>query len=211
MRATDTTGTPIETLSLRASVHRKQTAEHPGSGSSNVDQIIAGKRCLFKMLQCARHAHQQGQFDDVMERLQPALKRLTWESLNIDSFLSHLRQGLDQLEGRIFKINQITEHVLENNLRQISCTVLVHVPANESFSLSRFLSLQKEWIRKGSTFINEKSKEMEARLSELTIENKALADLTHVHSKSDMLQEVFNPVFFSTVSNITHFFSGARC
>jgi hypothetical protein len=31
---------------------------------------------------------------------------------------------------------------------------------------------------------------MESVLKELLIENKALADLTHVHSKSDMLQEV---------------------
>ena len=133
---------------------------------------------------------EQGQFDEVMERLQPALKRLTWESLNIDSFICHLRQGLDQLEERVARINEVTEKILESNLRQMSCTVLVHVPVDQSFSLSRFVSLQEECIRKGSTFLNDKSSEMESVLTELLIENKALADLTHVHSKSDMLQEV---------------------
>ncbi len=144
------------------------------------------------------HGCEQGQFDEVTGRLQPALKRLTWESLNIDTFLSHLRQGLDHLDDRVSRINQITENVLERNLRQMSCTVLVHVPADQSFSLPRFVSVQEQWIRKGSKFLNDKSKEMEAVLSDLMIENKALADLTHVHSKSDMLQEVLILCFTSS-------------
>ncbi len=170
-----------------------------------MDEIIAGN-CSHLHNARVFHEYQQGQFDEVTERLQPALKRLTWESLNIDSFLSHLRQGLDHLDDRICRINQITENVLETNLRRMSCTVLVHVPANQSFSLSRFLSLQEECIRKGSAFLNDKSKEMEASLTELMIENKGLADLTHVHSKSDMLQEVLVLFILPNVSNIIHAF-----
>ena len=125
-----------------------------------------------------------------MERLQPALKRLTWESLNIDSFISHVRQGLDQLDDRVFKINQISETVLEFNLRRMSCLVLVHLPDDQSFSLSRFVQLQEESIQKGFVLLNEKSVEMEQALTELIQENRTQADVTHVHSKSDMLQEV---------------------
>jgi hypothetical protein len=115
--------------------------------------------CIFIYINmytyCCSEA-KQGQFDEVMERLQPALKRLTWESLNIDSFICHLRQGLDQLEDRVARINEVTEKVLETNLRQMSCTVLVNVPADQSFSLSRFVSLQEECIRKGSVFFERK-------------------------------------------------------
>jgi len=134
----------------------------------------------------------QGQFDEVNERLQPALKRLTWDSLNIDSFISHVRQGLDQLEGRVSRINEITDSVLERNLRQMSSANMVNLPGDQSFTLSRFVNLQEESIRKGSALLNQKSKEIETVLSELLHENRALANLTHVHSKSDMLQEVMN-------------------
>lgn len=130
-----------------------------------------------------------------MERLQPALKRLTWESLNIDSFISHVRQGLDQLDDRVFKINQISETVLEFNLRRMSCMVLVHLPDDQSFSLSQFVQLQEESIRKGFVFLNEKSVEMEQALADLIQENRTQADVTHVHSKSDMLHEV-TPLFY---------------
>lgn len=125
-----------------------------------------------------------------MERIQPALKRLTWESLNIDSFLFHARQGLDQLDDRVFKINQLSETVLEYNLRQISSMILVHLPVNECFSLYSFVQLQEESIRKGFALLNEKSMEIERVLTELIQENRTLANMTHLHSKSDMLQEV---------------------
>ena len=125
-----------------------------------------------------------------MERLQPALKGLTWESLNIDSFISHVRQGLDQLDDRVSKINQLSETVLEQNLRQISSMTLVRLPVNRHFSLKYFVQLQEESIRKGFTLLNEKSTEMERVLTDLIEENRTLANLTHVHSKSDMLQEV---------------------
>jgi len=112
--------------------------------------------------------------------------------LNIDSFITYVRQGIDQLDDRVSKINRITECVLERNLRQMSSVSLVSLPFNQMFSLSQFVCLQEESIRKGSLILNEKSKELEAALIDLVQENKALADVMHAHSKSEMLQEVTN-------------------
>jgi hypothetical protein len=125
-----------------------------------------------------------------MERLQPALKRLTWESLNIDSFISHARQGLDQLQDRISKINHVTTTILERNLRQMSSAVLVHLPIDQSYSLSHFVSVQEESIQKVSVFLDGKSREMETVLLELMIENRNLENSTYSYSKSNMLVEV---------------------
>lgn len=112
--------------------------------------------------------------------------------MNIDSFITYVRQGIDQLDDRVSKINRITECVLERNLRQMSSVSLVSLPFNQMFSLSQFVCLQEESIRKGSLILNEKSKELEAALIDLVQENKALADVMHAHSKSEMLQEVTN-------------------
>ncbi len=112
--------------------------------------------------------------------------------MNIDSFITYVRQGIDQLDDRVSKINRITECVLERNLRQMSSVSLVFLPFNQMFSLSQFVCLQEESIRKGSLILNEKSKELEAALIDLVQENKALADVMHGHSKSEMLQEVTN-------------------
>lgn len=103
-----------------------------------------------------------------------------------------MRQGIDQLDDRVSKINRITECVLERNLRHMSSVSLVSLPFNQMFSLSQFVCLQEESIRKGSLILNEKSKELEAALIDLVQENKALADVMHAHSKSEMLQEVTN-------------------
>ena len=101
-----------------------------------------------------------------------------------------MRQGLDHLEDRVSRINEISDSILERNLRQMSSTILVNLPVDQSFTLSRFVNLQDESIRKGSALLNAKSKEMETVLCELLQENRSLANSTHVHSKSDMLQEV---------------------
>jgi hypothetical protein len=106
-----------------------------------------------------------------------------------------VRQGIDQLDDRVSNINRITESVLERNLRQMTSVALVSLPFNQMFSLSQFVCLQEESIRKGSLILNENSKELEAALIDLVQENKALADVMHAHSKSEMLQEVTNRKF----------------
>ncbi len=72
----------------------------------------------------------------------------------------------------------------------MTSVALVALPFDQMFSLSQFVFLQEESIRRGSLILNEKSKMLEAALIDLVQENKALADATYAHSKSEMLQEV---------------------
>jgi hypothetical protein len=68
--------------------------------------------------------------------------------------------------------------------------VLVHLPVDQSFSLSRFVQLQEQSIQQGFDLLNRKSVEMEQALADLILENRTQAKEMHVHSRSDMLQEV---------------------
>lgn len=45
---------------------------------------------------------------------------LTWTSMNIDSYLFHVHQGLRKLEQLIINVNDIIENRIESNLKLVS-------------------------------------------------------------------------------------------
>jgi dynein heavy chain len=61
-------------------------------------------------------------------RLHPGMSTLTWTSMNIDSYLNHVHQGLNKLEQLIINVNDIIENRIENNLKNISKVSLVSLP-----------------------------------------------------------------------------------
>jgi dynein heavy chain len=64
--------------------------------------------------------------------------------MNIDSYLSHIHQGLKRLEQLIININDIMENRVENNLKNISKVSLVSLPHdNVTFTLETFVSKQE--------------------------------------------------------------------
>ena len=56
------------------------------------------------------------------------MSTLTWTSMNIDSYLNHVHQGLNKLEQLIINVNDIIENRVENNLKNISKVSLVSLP-----------------------------------------------------------------------------------
>jgi len=64
------------------------------------------------------------------------MSTLTWTSMNIDSYLTHVHQGLNKLEQLIINVNDIIENRIENNLKNISKVLLVSLPHdNVTFTL----------------------------------------------------------------------------
>lgn len=56
--------------------------------------------------------------------------------MNIDSYLTHVHQGLNKLEQLIINVNDIIENRIENNLKNISKVLLVSLPHdNVTFTL----------------------------------------------------------------------------
>lgn len=65
---------------------------------------------------------------DMDLKLHPGMSTLTWTSMNIDSYLNHVHQGLNKLEQLIINVNDIIENRIENNLKNISRVSLVSLP-----------------------------------------------------------------------------------
>jgi dynein heavy chain len=73
---------------------------------------------------------------DMELKLYPGMSTLTWTSMNIDSYLNHIHQGLNKLEQLIINVNDIIENRVENNLKSISKVSLVSLPHdNVTFTL----------------------------------------------------------------------------
>lgn len=81
--------------------------------------------------------------DDLELKLRPGMVTLTWTSMNIDSYLEHVHNGLRRLEQLIINVNDIIENRIESNLKQVSKVTLVSLPENESkpFTLDQFVML----------------------------------------------------------------------
>jgi dynein heavy chain len=47
---------------------------------------------------------------DMELKLHPGMSTLTWTSMNIDSYLTHVHQGLNKLEQLIINVNDIIEN-----------------------------------------------------------------------------------------------------
>ena len=81
--------------------------------------------------------------NDLEYRLRPGMITLTWTSMNIKQFVGHVREGMHRLEVMVREVNDIIEHRLEKSLKDVSKSLLVELPANESFTLDEFVDKQE--------------------------------------------------------------------
>jgi dynein heavy chain, axonemal len=107
--------------------------------------------------------------DDLELKLRPGMVTLTWTSMNIDSYLEHVHNGLRRLEQLIINVNDIIENRIENNLKQVSKVTLVSLPNNESkpFTLDQFVTLQEDYIRVKTQYLVSKNVEVEHAVDDL--------------------------------------------
>lgn len=105
---------------------------------------------------------------DLELKLHPGMSTLTWTSMNIDSYLHHVYQGLNKLEQLIINVNDIIENRIENNLRNISKISLVSLPhENVTFTLETFVSMQEEYINEKKNLLTSKNVEIERAVDDL--------------------------------------------
>jgi len=106
--------------------------------------------------------------EDLEYKLRPGMVTLTWTSMNIDGYLHHVHQGLAKLEQLIININDIMENRIENNLKNLSKTILVDLPQDAmTFTLDQFVQNQEDWIRKESEKLKSKNYEVEGAVEDL--------------------------------------------
>jgi hypothetical protein len=56
---------------------------------------------------------------DMEYKLRPGMIMLTWTSMNIDAYKSHIHAGLRKLEELVVNINDIIENRIEKNLKMV--------------------------------------------------------------------------------------------
>ena len=110
---------------------------------------------------------QRPHFNDMEHKLRPGMITLTWTSMNIDSYIQHVHQGLKQLRELISNVNDIIENRIEKNLKIVSRTLLINLPEASSFTVSDFVSMQKVHITEKALILQGKNKEIESAVDDL--------------------------------------------
>jgi dynein heavy chain len=69
---------------------------------------------------------------------------LTWQSLNIEQYVTRMQNGILKFEELLNKIAEIVDVRVEKNLRAISKMTLVDISAEETFTLDQFVNMQEK-------------------------------------------------------------------
>jgi len=112
-------------------------------------------------------------FNDMEYKLRPGMITLTWTSMNIDQYITHVHSGLRKLEELVANINDIIENRIEKNLKIVSKTLLVDLPEHSSFTVSEFVDMQQDHIKQKSRVLQGKNTEIEHACDDLIKKIKA--------------------------------------
>jgi len=104
---------------------------------------------------------------DLEYRLRPGMLTLTWTSMNIGAFTSHVLEGLKNLEELVRNVNDILDCRIEQNLKQVARTLLVSLPPDRSFTLDEFVALQQDWVSRQANILQTKNLEVESAVGDL--------------------------------------------
>eukprot|EP00217_Crustomastix_stigmatica_P013603 CAMPEP_0183798542 /NCGR_PEP_ID=MMETSP0803_2-20130417/19119_1 /TAXON_ID=195967 /ORGANISM="Crustomastix stigmata, Strain CCMP3273" /LENGTH=4519 /DNA_ID=CAMNT_0026043227 /DNA_START=42 /DNA_END=13598 /DNA_ORIENTATION=- len=105
--------------------------------------------------------------EDLEKKIQPGMFILTWTSMNIDAYLHRIHNGLAKLEELIEKINDILDNRIETNLKIVSRTPLIHLPADESFTYEEFVATQTKFVKRQAEKLIVKNSEISRAVQEL--------------------------------------------
>ncbi|KAJ1495027.1 dynein heavy chain, N-terminal region 1-domain-containing protein [Baffinella frigidus] len=110
--------------------------------------------------------------NDLDAKIMPGMVLLTWQSMNIDSYLQRIHAGLSRFEELVRRVNDILENRVEQNLKSISKALLVELPSDESFTLEQFVTVQEKTTKGKTAMLDLKNEEVE----------RALRDVMHLIS-----------------------------
>jgi len=105
--------------------------------------------------------------DDLDQKISPGMIMLTWQSMNIDSYLHKIHYGLSKFEDLISKINDLIENRVELNLKTISRTLLVDIKSESTFTLEQFVIMQEKVTKRKTVLMDAKNLEVERAVEDL--------------------------------------------
>lgn len=92
---------------------------------------------------------------------------LTWTSMNIDSYIHNVQEGLKHIRELVCSINDIIKNRIEKNLKEVSRTLLVDLPDDTSFTVADFVQMQQNYISSKATELQGKNNEIENAVEDL--------------------------------------------
>lgn len=99
--------------------------------------------------------------------MRPGMVNLTWTSMNIDSYIHHVQEGLKHIRELVCSINDIIKNRIEKNLKEVSRTLLVDLPDDTSFTVADFVQMQQNYISSKATELQGKNNEIENAVEDL--------------------------------------------
>jgi dynein heavy chain len=109
----------------------------------------------------------QPHINDLEYRLRPGMITLTWTSMSIEAFVTHVRKGMDRLETLVRNINDVIGNRLEKSLKAVSQSLLVDLPENTSFTLDEFVDKQQQFVETQVKLLQDKNMLVEAAVEDL--------------------------------------------
>ena len=103
---------------------------------------------------------------------------LTWQSLNIEQYVTRMQNGILKFEELLNKIAEIVDVRVEKNLRAISKMTLVDISAEETFTLDQFVNMQEKVTKRQIQMMDTKNLEVERACNDLIdlVQNYPLED-----------------------------------
>ena len=83
------------------------------------------------------------------------------------AYKHHVHSGLQRLEELVININDLIENRIEKNLKTVSKSLLVSLPADEAFTLEEFVAMQEEYIEKKAELLQGKNVQVENAVHDL--------------------------------------------
>jgi dynein heavy chain len=137
--------------------------------------------------------------------IRPGMITLTWTSMNVGTFVEHVKTELRRLSDLIDSINDIIENRIENMLKAVSKSLLVTVPPAKTFHPEDFVITQEEFIDELSIKLQGYNMQIESAVEDLITIVMAYQLDPHVESVSpedcDNLRKHYNHFMYQALLN----------
>ena len=137
--------------------------------------------------------------------IRPGMITLTWTSMNVTTFVEHVKIELARLGDLIDSINDIIENRIENMLKAVSKSLLVNVPAGKTFHPEDFVDTQEEFIDDLSVKLQGYNMQIESAVEDLVTIVMGYQLDPHVESVSledcDNLRKHYNHFMYQALLN----------